>query len=191
MRNIQKNSKKNLASFEKILFFKKNCLSPLHKMSIAIFLMTPLFSCHLFNDTNTVASNENLGDSSYGNNDYDSGATGGIHSLGSVQISDKFVEGSKDIPLADGLTKVLGDGLDFDSASGSIIAVSYKSTDDLKKVKDFYLKTLPEFGWKNIANNKLSTNLIRFKRDNEKLEIEFINYNGSDLVKFFVETISR
>ena len=168
----------------------KNSLAIFSKIALALCLMTPLFSCS--SNNNSISSNEDLGHSPDGSADYaDSGSTGGIQSMSALKSSNQFVAGSKDIPLAAGLNKISDDGLDFDSASGSIIAITYKSSDDLQKMREFYIKTLPQLGWKSLKNDKPSVNLLRFKRDNEKLEIEFLNYNGDDLVKFFVETISR
>ena len=167
----------------------KNSLTIFYKIAFIFFLTAPLFSCSSSNK-NSVASNEDLGFSPDGPNDY-ANNTGGIHSLSTSPSANQFVAGSKDIPLASGLNKISDDGLDFDSASGSIIAVTYKSSEDLQKVREFYLKTLPQLGWKNLKNDQQSVDMLKFKRDSEKLEIELLNYNGDDLVKFFVETVSR
>lgn len=100
----------------------------------------------------------------------------------------EFVEGSQDIPLAQGLTKIGENAFSFDSTSGNIISISYKSTKDLEEIKDFYLKTLPQIGWQEVKYNKAtSINSIDFKRNNEKLEIEFISEEKKNLVKFFAE----
>ncbi|MSP33466.1 MAG: hypothetical protein EXR06_01010 [Rickettsiales bacterium] len=175
-----------------MIISQKNSLTNFYKIILAICLITPLSSCHLFNNqSDTIYSNENLGHSD-NQADYETGRNGSLPTTNFSAISTtSFVAGSKDIPLAAGLNKVSDEDLDFDSASGSIIAITYKSSDDLQKVKDFYTKTLPQLGWKNLKNNQPKVELLRFKRDKEKLEIEFLNYNGDDLVKFFVETISR
>lgn len=179
----------SIAKIVKNKFMKNNPLAIFYKIALATCLIAPLFSCSLFEDKNSVASNEDLGHS---NNPQDyADISSGISAKRNAQNTTDFVAGSKDLPLAEGLNKFSDDGLDFDSASGSIISVTYKSSDDLKKVKDFYLKTLPQLGWKNLKSNKRGVDLLRFKRDNEKLEIELINYNGDNLVKFFVETISK
>lgn len=183
------------ASFAKIVKNKfminsqKNSFTNFYKIIFTICLITPLFSCHFFdNKSNTVYSNEDFGHSDE-ITDYNTG-NGGL-STKKLSLSTSFVAGSKDIPLAAGLNKVSDEGLDFDSASGSIIAITYKSSNNLQEIKDFYIKTLPQLGWKKIDNNQPKVDLIRFKRDKEKLEIEFLNYNGDALVKFFVETASR
>jgi hypothetical protein len=179
----------SIAIIVKNKFMRNSKLAIFYKIVFAVFLMTPLFSCYLFENTNSVASNEDFGHSD--NAQDDDNLVDGISAKNASQTSVLFVAGSKDIPLANGLNKISDDGLDFDSASGSIIAVTYKSSDDLQKMKDFYVKTLPQLGWNSLVNDQPSVNLLRFKRDNEKLEIEFLNYNGDDLVKFFVETVSK
>ncbi len=102
-----------------------------------------------------------------------------------------FVEGTKDIPLAAGLNKISDNELGFDSVNGSITAVSYKSENNLEKVQNFYEKTLPQMGWKTEKHKKRKLGTVNLRRDNEKLEIEFLNQDGDDLVKFFVEVVSK
>lgn len=96
-----------------------------------------------------------------------------------------FVNGSEDIPLLKKLTQVNEENLGFDSSSGSISATNYKSEIDLEKVKSFYSKNLPQLGWK-LKEKKLEQ--LIFIRGNEKVEINFVNENGDDLVKFFISS---
>jgi len=105
------------------------------------------------------------------------------------QFSTNFVDGTKDIPLAKGLSKINDNELGFDSVNGSITLVYYKSENNLKEVQNFYKKTLPQMGWKIIKNKKKNLDNVSFRRDNEKLEIEFLHKNN--FVKFFVEVISK
>ncbi|MBU6339505.1 MAG: hypothetical protein KGQ36_06025 [Rickettsiales bacterium] len=94
-----------------------------------------------------------------------------------------FVNGSEDIPLVKGLTQTNDENLGFDSSSGSISSTTYKSEIDLERIKNFYVKTLPQMGWKLIKNKIGQITLVR---DKEKLEIGFVNENGDDLVKFLI-----
>jgi len=105
----------------------------------------------------------------------------------------QFVEGSQDIPLATGLTKSANDDdLGFDSIGGSVISIAYKNEGEKDGVKDFYLKTLPQLGWKIVKANEFSSlDTLDFMRDKEKLEIEFITENQMNLVKFFVESSAQ
>ncbi len=104
--------------------------------------------------------------------------------------SDGFVEGSKDIPLAKGLKEYSQDSLGFDSADGSIVAVAYKNKIEPRKIYDFYYNTLPQLGWEIAKGKKSNYNLLRLKRENEKLEIEFSKRDGVNLVKFYIETVA-
>ncbi len=116
-----------------------------------------------------------------------------LYSCGNIDgAKNRFVEGSKDIPLAKNLTKLSDDPVEFDIASGSVISASYKSNKDLQKIRQFYLETLPQMGWNQvIKDKKTASHIIRFKRDNEKLEIEFVDKDGEKLVKFFIQSSAK
>lgn len=95
-----------------------------------------------------------------------------------------FVKGSEDIPLVSNLDLVETGDVDFDSESGSFAVIDYKSSIDLEAIQGFYLKTLPQMGWKLIKNDQIHS---IFARDGEKLEIEFIENDaedGEDTVRF-------
>lgn len=102
-----------------------------------------------------------------------------------VVASEEFVQGSEDIPLLVGMEKMFDEGLGFDSESGSIMSSSYETKVDLKKVRSFYSKTLPQMGWKLVKGNK---NKSVFERDNEKLEVEYSKQDSKDVVKFFISS---
>ena len=99
--------------------------------------------------------------------------------------STDFVQGSEDIPLLIGMDKMVEESLGFDSNSGSIINSSYETKLIPKYIKDFYLKTLPQMGWELIQNDRIK---CIFKRDNEKLEIEFEEGEKKNIVRFFVSS---
>jgi hypothetical protein len=101
------------------------------------------------------------------------------------KASQDFVQGSEDIPLLVGMEKISDDSLGFDSSVGSIMASSYETKTDLEKIKNFYLKTLPQMGW-NLKENNVGK--LSFEREKEKLEIEFVNQDGRDLVRFFISS---
>jgi hypothetical protein len=82
----------------------------------------------------------------------------------------KFVSGTEDVPLLKGMKEVLKETIGFDSTSGSISTTSYRSKNSIYEIKYFYLKTLPEFGWKKITHKG---NKIAFERENEDLVIRF------------------
>ena len=102
-----------------------------------------------------------------------------------LKISEDFVQGSEDIPLLVGMEKISGDSVGFDSSSGSIMASSYAVKEDLKIIKGFYIKILPTMGWRFISQSE--TKLV-LKRENEKLEIEFIKQRKVNILKFFISS---
>lgn len=96
----------------------------------------------------------------------------------------EFVEGSQDIPLAHGLTKIEDDSLTFDSLTGNVLSISYKIDGNPKNVKDFYIKTLPQMGWKKAkGHDQEDLDVVDFRRDNERLEIEF----NKNIIRFYAE----
>lgn len=96
-----------------------------------------------------------------------------------------FVNGSEDIPLVKKLVQIDSGNLGFDSNSGSISMTTYKSWEDLDKVKDFYIRTLPTMDW-ILLEERMET--LIFVRGKEKVDITFINEDGHDLVKFFISS---
>lgn len=101
------------------------------------------------------------------------------------EVSQAFVQGSEDIPLLVEMEKIHESGLGFDSESGSIIRTDYIISAGLEHAREFYIEILPQMGWS--LENEIIEKII-FKRDNETLEIEFVNFNGEDTVKFFLSS---
>ncbi len=101
------------------------------------------------------------------------------------KVSEDFVQGSEDIPLLLAMEKMFDEGLGFDSSAGSIMSSSYETKISLEKVRNFYAKTLPQMGWKLAKKDKKKS---VFKRENDKLEIEFGVQNNKNVVKFFISS---
>ena len=99
-----------------------------------------------------------------------------------TQPSNEFVQGSEDIPLLKGMEKSSEETFGFDSRSGSILTSEYVTKNSFKAVKKFYSQTLPQMGWKLHAT---ADHQITFKREKEKLEIEFKQNGKQNKVKFF------
>lgn len=120
----------------------------------------------------------------YYNNSYDY-EQDGVNSENEL----KTVHGSLDIPLADDLEVNDDNVINFDSFNGNIISITYTTKVDITKIKNFYLKTLPQIGWEVVANEFLdNSDIVYFKRDKETLEIEFTKSEDEEsekLVKFF------
>lgn len=104
------------------------------------------------------------------------------------QTKQQYVAGSDDIPLFLGLKQVDDDNANFDSTSGSITISSYASEDvSVEKVKNFYLGTLPQLGWK-LNRTKKDPNKLSYVRTDETLEISFEQQDNKLLVKFFISS---
>lgn len=103
-----------------------------------------------------------------------------------LEVSEDFVQGSEDIPLLVEMEKMFDESLGFDSASGSIMSSSYESKISLEKVGNFYRKTLLQMGWKLVSSDSKK---LAFERENEKLEIELLQQNGKNVVKFFISSV--
>ena len=101
------------------------------------------------------------------------------------EVSEDFVHGSEDIPLLLEMERVLESSLGFDTESGSIIRSDYIISAGLEHAREFYIEILPQMGWS--LENEIIEKII-FQRDNETLEIEFVNFNGEDTVKFFLSS---
>lgn len=92
-----------------------------------------------------------------------------------IFATSKFVNGTQDIPLSNGLEIINDYNLEFDTISGSFSSATYQSNFDILKIKNFYESSLPKLGWK-ISNSVENSSV--FKRDNEKLEIEYSKQDG-------------
>ncbi|MFZ9470547.1 MAG: hypothetical protein ACO26G_05830 [Rickettsiales bacterium] len=98
-----------------------------------------------------------------------------------IFATSKFINGTQDIPLVNGLEIINDHNLEFDSLSGSFSSSTYQSNYDIEKIKNFYELNLPKLGWqvsKSVNNSSV------FTRDNEKLEIEFSAQEGYNLIVF-------
>ncbi len=104
------------------------------------------------------------------------------------EVAKDFVQGSEDIPLLVGMEKIFEESLGFDSDSGSIMSCAYESRIALEKTQEFYKKTLPQMGWKAEEISEQFVQKIKFTRENEKLEIEFSNKNGKNILRFFISS---
>ena len=81
-----------------------------------------------------------------------------------------FVEGLEDIPLAEGLTQIESESLNFGNEESRLIEAYFKSdTSDFADIIAFYNTTLPQMGWKMKKKTKTS---IVFEREGEVLEIK-------------------
>ncbi len=98
----------------------------------------------------------------------------------------QYVLGSSDIPLIDGLELMEEDSTSFDTMSGDIVISKYEGNLKLESVKDFYLTTLPQLGWRLVDKKSQK---MSFKREKDKLEIKFDYASKGLYVRFFISSV--
>jgi hypothetical protein len=100
----------------------------------------------------------------------------------------QYVVGAADIPLYQGLNFIAEESSNFDTISGNIVSSKYIGDVKAKDVQNFYLKTLPQLGWKV---DEKSIEKLMLKRNNDSLEIDF-EYGSKGLyIKFFISLVSE
>lgn len=99
------------------------------------------------------------------------------------------IDEHSDIPLAIGLKIINSENeINFNSKNGNVISISYLCEQDLIKVKDFYTHTLPQLGWQLSSNEEFEDfSIISFTRDDETLEIEFVDEGAEKIVNFHAQ----
>lgn len=109
-----------------------------------------------------------------------------IHSVCAEELV--FAHGFEDLPIMPELKQVDDHQMKFDTPSGRIIEAVFTGEQATQaSVKEFYLKTLPQLGWKV---KKEGTQNFSFSRDDE--ELRFTVENSSPiLVKLELLTVSK
>ena len=100
----------------------------------------------------------------------------------------QYIKGSQDIPLAQGLSLVDDEEIEFDTLLGSFDSASYTSNLSIADISQFYLDNLPKLGWN--LEKKLKNQII-FKRENQKLTIKFYTENQVEMVNFAITTAQK
>ncbi len=100
----------------------------------------------------------------------------------------QYVKGSQDIPLADGLSLIDEEEIEFDTLLGSFDSTSYIANISPAIIMQFYLDNLPKLGW-NLQKN--SSNQLIFNREIQKLTIKFYKENQDNIVNFSITTAQK
>ena len=96
--------------------------------------------------------------------------------------SNQYVAGTEDIPLFPSLKEV--DTTSFDSKEGGIIISSYHGMGNIDSIREFYLSSLPQLGWRRLKQNNDS---INFARKSQILDLTFNKgISGEVSVKFII-----
>ena len=102
-----------------------------------------------------------------------------VMNLQATDTDTSYLQILSDVPLAPGLSMEDDSQVDFDTADGRIAeAIAFGPT-ELQAVKEFYQESLRALGWAQVSAKKWL-----FKRDEEQLELNFKEANGTVEVHF-------
>lgn len=105
--------------------------------------------------------------------------------LSALAGTTRFVAGTEDVPLMDGLTAVTEDHISFDTPEGRIVQSSAFTTSlSLKQVLSFYQETLPQLGW---IQKKQNT----FERETDELVIDAQKNKTTLFIHFNLQTKAK
>jgi len=95
-----------------------------------------------------------------------------------------FLDCIEDIPLMNELVEKKDSCFYFDSNEGRVANVEVEGNLDKNDILDFYRNILPQLGWK-INDDRSYENILKFRRENELLNIMIHENNQKSLVTFF------
>ena len=95
-----------------------------------------------------------------------------------------FLDCIEDIPLMNELVEKKDSCFYFDSNEGRVANVEVEGNLDKNDILDFYRNILPQLGWK-INEDGSYENILKFRRENELVNIMIHENNQKILVTFF------
>lgn len=99
-----------------------------------------------------------------------------------------YLDAVEDMPLMDGLSETGEGGIVFDKPAGRIVRAEASGEVSPKAVHDFYLTALPPLGWMRIEKLELFSDILVFRREGERLEIQIAPRGSSGaVVRFSIE----
>ena len=98
-------------------------------------------------------------------------------SLSPLSAEPAYLSRIDDLPIAEGLEEVPGEGMVFDSAYGRVVTAVARGRADISAVRTFYRRVLPALGWEQEAGNS-------YRRDGERLTILLRHHEGSVTASF-------
>jgi hypothetical protein len=93
--------------------------------------------------------------------------------------AEAFLSAYEDLPLAPGLTEVMGSGMSFDSPSGRIVEAYAHGAPKAAEILKFYATTLPQLGWTR-ASDRL------YRREAEVLRLEITQDRAGVTLRFTI-----
>ena len=97
--------------------------------------------------------------------------------VAATAMAGEFLAGFDDLPVMPGLAADKEAGIVFDTPSGRIVEGYAAGSVTRSAVKRFYDRTLPQLGW-------VKTGESEFRREGEKLAIDFKGKDGALTVRF-------
>lgn len=99
-----------------------------------------------------------------------------------------FLDAVEDMPLMDGLAETGDGGIVFDKPTGRIVRCVAEGDVPPSAVRAFYIDTLPQLGWTRAEEEELIGELLLFRRENERLEIQIVPISQTHTeVRFSIE----
>lgn len=99
-----------------------------------------------------------------------------------------YLDAVEDMPLMEGLHETGDGGVVFDKPNGRIIRTVATGNVAPASVRHFYVETLPQLGWKRQKKLELIKDLLVFRREGERLEIQTVpETGGATEVRFSIE----
>jgi len=99
-----------------------------------------------------------------------------------------YLDAVEDMPLMEGLHETGDGGVVFDKPNGRIIRTVATGNVAPASVRRFYVETLPQLGWKRQKKLELIKDLLVFRREGERLEIQTVpETGGATEVRFSIE----
>ena len=101
-----------------------------------------------------------------------------------IAYTQVFLDCIEDIPLMNELVEKKDSCFYFDSNEGRVANVEVEGNLDKNDILDFYRNILPQLGWK-INDDRSYENILKFRRENELVNIMIHENNQKSLVTFF------
>ncbi len=99
-----------------------------------------------------------------------------------------FLDAVEDMPLMDGLAETGDGGIVFDKPTGRIVRCVAEGDVAPSAVRAFYIDTLPQLGWTRAEEEELIGELLLFRREDERLEIQIVPVSQAHTeVRFSIE----
>jgi hypothetical protein len=112
--------------------------------------------------------------------------------IGGVAVAEEkasgYLDAIEDMPLMEGLHETGEGGIVFDKPNGRIVRTIAEGKVPASEVRKFYIDSLPQLGWVRRQKLELIGDLLVFRRETERLEIQTVPENdGMTEVRFSIE----